>query len=51
MSMANLVPRALFPGFGGGAGKGKSALGTRLVNGFTLSLALKQKIGVTLLLN
>ena len=27
----NLVPRALFPGFGGGAGKpGKSALGTRL---------------------
>ena len=27
----NLVPRVLFPGFGGGAGKpGKSALGTRL---------------------
>ena len=26
----NLVPRALFPGFGGGQGPGKSALGTRL---------------------
>ena len=29
--LKNVVPRALFPGFGGGAGKpGKSALGTRL---------------------
>ena len=31
--MFNLVPRALFPGFGGGAGKmpGKSALGMKLI--------------------
>ena len=27
---SNLVPRALFPGFGGGAKLGKGALGTRL---------------------
>ena len=27
---SNLVPRALFPGFGGGPKPGKSALGTRL---------------------
>ena len=27
---SNLVPRALFPGFGGGAKLGKSALRTRL---------------------
>ena len=55
----NLVPRALFPGFGGGAGKGpgigpkapppkpgKSALGTRLLQIISIAYTTNSKLEI-----